>query len=210
MSKYNSLVSRVSSQPSVRRRPNLPMRRWITHEEFEALMESGVFAPEERLELIAGELTRREPVNTSHAVAIRLVQIALERVLGEGYDVRPQLPLTLSEFDMPFPDIAVVAGSPRDYLSQHPTTALLVVEVSEASLKTDREVKGSLYAKAGIPEYWIVNLKERVVEVYREPAEDARAVYGASYRQWMVLGPNEQLSPLFAPDTTIAVEQLMP
>ncbi len=210
MNGYNPLVSRVSSQPSVRRRPNLPMRRWITHEEFEALIESGVFAPEERLELIAGELTRREPVNTSHAVAIRLVQIALERVLGEGYDVRPQLPLALSEFDMPFPDIAVVAGSPRDYLSQHPTTALLVVEVSEASLKTDREVKGSLYAKAGIPEYWIVNLKERVVEVYREPAEDARAVYGASYRQRMVLRPSEPVSPLFAPDATIAVEQLMP
>jgi Uma2 family endonuclease len=90
--------------------------------------------------------------------------------------LRIQLPLVLGEYDEPFPDIAVVSGSPRDYLSLHPTTALLVVEVSEASLKTDREVKGSLYAKAGIPEYWIVNLKERVVEVYREPAKDARAV----------------------------------
>jgi Uma2 family endonuclease len=149
-------------------------------------------------------------VNTSHAVAIRLVQIALERILREGYDVRPQLPLTLGEFDMPFPDIAVVPGSPRDYLNQHPTMALLVVEVSEASLKTDREIKGSLYASAGIPEYWIVNLKERVVEVYREPAEDARAVYGVSYRQRAVLSVDERLSPLFAPDTTIAVEQLIP
>jgi Uma2 family endonuclease len=94
--------------------------------------------------------------------------------------VRIQLPLALSEYDEPFPDLAVVSGSPRDYLAQHPTSALLVVEVSEASLKTDREVKGSLYASAGIPEYWILNLRERVLEVYREPTADARAVYGAA------------------------------
>jgi Uma2 family endonuclease len=186
------------------------MRRWITRAEFEALMEAEVFPREERLELLAGELTRREPVNTAHAVAVRLVQIALEQVLGAGYDVRPQLPLALSEFDMPFPDIAVVSGSPRDYLSQHPTSALLVVEVSEASLKTDREVKGSLYASAGIPEYWILNLRERVLEVYREPTADARAVYGAAYRQQRIYTTGEPVSPLCAPDATLAVEQLMP
>jgi Uma2 family endonuclease len=186
------------------------MRRWITRAEFEALMEAGVFPREERLELLAGELTRREAVNTAHAVAVRLVQIALEQVLGAGYDVRPQLPLALSEFDMPFPDIAVVPGSPRDYLAQHPTIALLVVEVSEASLKTDRTVKGSLYASAGIPEYWILNLRERVLEVYREPAADARAVYGAAYRQQRIYTTGEPVSPLCAPDATLAVEQLMP
>jgi Uma2 family endonuclease len=186
------------------------MRRWITRAEFEALMEAGVFPREERLELLAGELTRREAVNTAHAVAVRLVQIALEQVLGAGYDVRPQLPLALSEFDMPFPDIAVVPGSPRDYLAQHPTSALLVVEVSEASLKTDRTVKGSLYASAGIPEYWILNLRERVLEVYCEPAADARAVYGAAYRQQRIYTTGEPVSPLCAPDATLAVEQLMP
>jgi len=197
-------------KPKIRRRPNLPLRRWITHKEFVALVESGVFAPEERLELLAGELTRREPVNTAHAVAVRLVQMALESVRKEGYDVRPQLPLVLSEYDMPFPDIAVVAGSPRDYLSQHPASALLVVEVSDASLQTDREVKGSLYASAGIPEYWIVNLRERVLEVYREPAADTRTVYGAAYRQRMVLQAEEQISPLFAPEATLQVAQLLP
>jgi len=81
--------------------------------------------------------------------------------------------------------------------------------VSEASLKTDREVKGSLYASAGIPEYWILNLRERVLEVYREPAADARAVYGAAYRQRQVYAAGEQASPLFAPDATLAVEQLL-
>jgi len=103
-----------------------------------------------------------------------------------------------------------VSGSPRDYLAQHPTSALLVVEVSEASLKTDREVKGSLYASAGIPEYWILNLRERVLEVYREPAADARAVYGAAYQWRRVCGVGEQVSPLAAPEAKLEVAALLP
>jgi Uma2 family endonuclease len=203
-------MSRALSKPKVRRRPSLPLRRWITRTEFEALMEAGVFPREERLELLAGELTRREPVNTAHAVAVVLVSEALQQVLPKNLHLRTQLPLALSDYDEPFPDLAVVSGSPRDYLSQHPTSALLVVEVSEASLKTDREVKGSLYASAGIPEYWILNLRERVLEVYREPAADARAVYGAAYRQQRIYTTGEPVSPLCAPDATLAVEQLMP
>jgi len=203
-------MPRMMGAPKVRRRPNLPLKRWITRAEFEALLESGVFAPEERLELLAGELTRREPVGTQHAVAVRLVQIALERILPEGYDVRPQLPLALGEYDEPFPDIAVVAGSPRDYLQEHPTTAVLVVEIAETSLRTDRDIKGSLYAQAGIPEYWLLNLKERVLEVYRDPAPDPKAIYGAHYRQKQILSPGATVAPLFQPTTPIAVESLLP
>ena len=198
-------------------------------------MEAEVFPREERLELLAGELTRREPVSPRAAAAICLMYEALTEILppslrfpplregnrahqpcpsritnNGGYDVRPQLPLALSEFDMPFPDLAVVSGSPRDYLAQHPTIALLVVEVSEASLKTDREVKGSLYASAGIPEYWIVNLREPVLEVYREPTADARTVYGAAYRWRQVYAASEPVSPLCAPDAMLAVEKLLP
>jgi Uma2 family endonuclease len=186
------------------------MRRWITRAEFEALMEAGVFPREERLELLAGELTRREPISPRAAAATCLAYEAIARLTGKGYEVRTQLPLALSDYDEPFPDLAVVSDSPRDYLAQHPTSALLVVEVSEASLKTDREVKGSLYASVGIPEYWILNLRERVLEVYREPAADARAVYGAAYRQRQTLSASEQASPLFAPDTRLAVQNLLP
>lgn len=114
-------------------------------------MQLGVFAPDERLELLAGELTRRESVGTLHAVAVTLLSELLSRLLPSGMPLRVQLPLALGEYDEPFPEVAVVAGSPRDYLQQHPSTAALVVEVAEASLKTDREVKGSLYASAGSP-----------------------------------------------------------
>ncbi len=203
-------MSRTLNAPQVRRRPNLPLKRWITRAEFEALMESGVFAPEDRLELIAGELVRREPVGPAHATAVRLVQIALERVIGAGYDVRPQLPLVLGEYDEPFPDIAVVLGSPRDYLQDHPTAALLIVEIAETSVRTDRDTKGSLYASANIPEYWILNLKQRTLEVYREPAPDEKAVYGASYQQRQVLKAGDSVQPLFLPNAAIAVSSLLP
>lgn len=138
------------------------------------------------------------------------MQIALESIRKEGYDVRPQLPRVSSEFDMPFPNMAVVAGSPRDHLHQHPTDTLLIAEGSDTFLKTDREVKGRLYASAGIPEYWIVNLRERELEVYREPAAETRAMYGAPYRQRLILQVDEQISPLFAPEATLQAAQLLP
>ncbi|MCS6918729.1 MAG: Uma2 family endonuclease [Fimbriimonadales bacterium] len=203
-------MSRMLNAPKLRRRPNLPLKRWITRAEFEALMESGVFAPEDRLELIAGELVSRETVKPAYATAVTLAHLALKRVFGTGYDVRPQLPLALSEYDEPLPDIAVVQGSPRDYLKEHPTTALLVVEIAETSLRTDRETKGSLYAHAGIPEYWILNLKQRTLEVYREPAPDPNAVYGAAYQQRRTLKASDSVQPLSLPDASIAVASLMP
>ncbi|MFN7019096.1 MAG: Uma2 family endonuclease, partial [Fimbriimonadales bacterium] len=149
-------------------------------------------------------------VGPQHAVAVALISETLTRLTLENTHVRVQLPLTLGEYDEPFPDIAVVAGSPRDYLTNHPTTALLVVEVAEASLRTDREIKGSLYAHAGVPEYWIVNLKARVVEVYREPVSDDKAIYGASYRHRQVLAVGEVIHPLCCAEASVAVERLLP
>ncbi len=203
-------MPRTVGAPKVRRRPNLPLKRWITRAEFEALMASGVFAPEERLELLAGELIRREPVGTQHAVAVTLVSELLTRLTPQNLHVRVQLPLALGEYDEPFPDIAVVAGSPRDYLQEHPTTAVLVVEIAETSLRTDRDIKGSLYAQAGIPEYWLLNLKERVLEVYRDPAPDPKAIYGAHYQHKQVLTVSEAVQPLFQPSAPIEVQNLLP
>ncbi|MDW8106368.1 MAG: Uma2 family endonuclease [Armatimonadota bacterium] len=147
---------------------------------------------------------------TLHAVAVALLSELLSRILPSEMHLRVQLPLALGEYDEPFPDVAVVVGNPRDYLQQHPSTAALVVEVAEASLKADREVKGSLYASASIPEYWIVNLRERVVEVHRKPTPDRRAVYGMAYRVQMVLSVGDTVSPLFAPSAAIPIADLLP
>ncbi len=107
----------------------------------------------------------------------------------------------------PEPDLAVLRGSPRDWLADHPSTAALVVEIAETSLRFDRVVKGRVYAAAGIADYWIVNLRDRVVEVYREPIRGTRR---ARYASAHLAHPGETLTPLAAPDARIAVDELLP
>ena len=107
----------------------------------------------------------------------------------------------------PEPDLAVLRGSARDWLADHPSTAALVVEIAETSLRFDRVVKGRVYAAAGIADYWIANLRDRVVEVYRQPIRGTRR---ARYASAHVAHPGETLTPLAAPDARIAVDELLP
>ncbi len=159
------------------------VRRPMSREEFERAAEVGLFAPEERLELIGGEVLRKvSPQGTAHATATQLVEDALRGRFREHHVVRVQLPLALGPRDEPEPDIAVVPGSARDYEKAHPSQAVLVVEVADTTLMLDRTTKASLYAKAGVPEYWIVNLRDRVVEVHLEPAPMAEQPFGYHYR----------------------------
>jgi Uma2 family endonuclease len=183
-------------------------RRW-TREEYERLAETGIFHPEERVELIDGELVLMTPQKSVHATAVRLVEDALRIAFGSGYDVRAQLPLALDPDSEPEPDVAVVAGAPRDYRDAHPATALLVVEVADTTLTFDRERKGSLYARAGIAEYWIVNLADRLLEVYRDPAPAPSAQYGWSYRVTQRLSPSDSVNPLATSQARIAVSDLL-
>jgi len=124
-------------------------RRW-TRIEYDRLIDKGIFQPGERLELLAGQLVVRDPQGTPHATGIRLVTRALREVFDEDrWIVDMQLPVALDEESEPEPDVAVIAGDPRDFLPSHPAQPVLVVEVAEASLTFDREEKGSLYARAG-------------------------------------------------------------
>jgi Uma2 family endonuclease len=135
-----------------------------------------------------------------------LVQRALEKAFGANHVVRVQGPLDLGERSQPEPDVAVVAGSPRDY-RDHPTSALLVVEISDTTLEFDRERKARLYAKAGLVEYWVVNLVDRVLEVHRSPATDAQA---PRYGEIKSVAAGEMVSPVAAPTAAIAVSDLLP
>ena len=184
-------------------------RRW-TRVEYDRLIEKGVFQPGERLELLAGELAVREPQGTPHTTGIRLVAQALRAAFGQGWIVEPQLPVALDDESEPEPDVAVIAGTPRDYLASHPERPVLVVEVAESSLALDRTRKGSLYARARLPEYWIVNLNRRVLEVYRDPGPDASAPHGWAYRSTQRLRAADHVTPLAAPAARIAVADLLP
>ena len=137
--------------------------RW-SRAEYDRAIEAGVFGPDARLELIEGAILAMGPQGSEHFTGIELVVDALRVAFGAGYRVRTQGPLAAGEDSEPEPDVAVVAGDARSYRDAHPTSALLVVEVSDHSLHRDRTVKQRLYARCGIPEYWILALPERRLE----------------------------------------------
>ncbi len=174
-----------------------------TREEYDRLVAAGAFHPMARLQLIRGEIVEMAPQSAGHATAVRRLQKALEGAFGDGYEVRPQLPLALSDESEPEPDVAVVEGSLEDFRRQHPTRAVLVVEVADSTLGFDRERKQTMYAAAGVPEYWILNLVDEVLEVYREPRESG---YAAAQR----LEPNDRISPLAARGQHLPVRNLLP
>ncbi len=178
----------------------IEMRRW-TRAEYDRMIAAGMFAPGEHVELVEGEILRMTPQGSAHATAVQLVHDALRLAFGPDFSVRQQLPVALAPDSEPEPDLAVVPGKPQKYWHAHPSTALLIVEISDATLEHDRGRKGQLYARAGIQEYWIVNLIDRCVEVYREPCQGC-------YRSRRQFVPSESLAPLAAQDARIPVADL--
>lgn len=184
-------------------------RRW-TRVEYDRLIEKGMFQPGERLELLAGNLVVREPQGDPHTLAVELVNEALRTAFGPEWRVRVQLPIALDEESEPEPDVSVAPGRVRDSTEAKPSRLALVLEIAESSLALDREHKGGLYARARVPEYWIVNLVDRVLEVYRDPRPDATASYGWAYRSVQSLSAEEYVSPLAAPTARVPVADLLP
>ena len=129
--------------------PIIRTRRW-TRREYDRLIELGVLHEDEPIELLAGRLVVREPQRTPHATATQLAAEALRTAFGAGWSVRVQLPIALDDASEPEPDVAVVRGAPRDYLREHPSAPVLVVEIAHDSLRADRTLKARLYARAGI------------------------------------------------------------
>lgn len=184
------------------------VRRW-SREEYERMVDGGIFAPGERAELVDGEVLAMTPQGSAHATALLLAEEALRSAFGVGSHVRVQLPLALDPSSEPEPDLTVVAGSPRDYRDTHPTSAVLVVEISDTTLTYDREQKGSLYARAGLSDYWILSLPDRTLEVYRDPYPVSQARYGWGYRTIQQCNAGDHISPLAAA-ARIAVADLLP
>ncbi len=176
--------------------------RW-TREEYERMAAAGCFGPSQRVELIEGVVYDMPPQSPFHASAVTGAYETLRPVFSTGYTLRVQMPLTLDEISAPEPDVAVVVGSRHDYQITHPRTAVLVVEIADASLPHDRNRKALLYARAGIPEYWIVDLARRGLEVYREPSAEG-------YSSRTVLRAGATVSPLARLEAKIAVTSLLP
>lgn len=174
-----------------------------TRNEYDRMVEVGVLGPSDKVELIFGEIRGMSPQKGPHFTGIRKVQEALRVAFGSGYEIRAQGPLALCEDSEPEPDVAVVLGGFEDYRDAHPETALLVVEIADTTLSFDRGAKKHLYAQARIPEYWIVNLKDRELEVFREPGD-------GEYRLHQRLIGSATVAPLAAPHTRLMVSDLLP
>lgn len=185
----------------------LTARRW-KRIEYDRLVDLGVFE-DEPLELIGGQLIVAEPKGAYHSSAVTAVDYALRAALPPGWIVRNQQPVSLDEESEPEPDLVVVPGRPGDYRHAHPVHPALAIEVAHSSLHFDRRDKGSLYARAGIEDYWIVNLVDRVLEIYRDPVSDPSAVYGWRYQSVTTLAPPASAVPLAFASSRIAVADLL-
>jgi len=134
-----------------------------------ALAEEGLIAPDDRVELLNGVIVSMPPQSPLHASGVMRTERVLRGALPGGISLRVQMPFIAGVKSVPEPDVAVVAGDESDYIDRHPSTALLVVEVAVSTLGQDRLTKASIYASAGVLDYWIVNLREECVETYSLP-----------------------------------------
>ncbi|HEV8641442.1 MAG TPA: Uma2 family endonuclease [Methylomirabilota bacterium] len=174
------------------------------------MVKKGAFDSHDRVELLDGLLVIKEPQGNVHAAAVAAAHRALERAFGARYHVRVGSPVALDDTSEPEPDLAVVAGRPWDYRRGHPSKPVLAVEVAETSLAKDRLWKGGLYARAGIADYWIVNLVDEVLEVYRQPVPEPSRRFGWKYASVRLFKRNAVVSPLAAPRARIRVADLLP
>ncbi|HTO12564.1 MAG TPA: Uma2 family endonuclease [Candidatus Binatia bacterium] len=184
-------------------------RRW-TRKEYRRLGELGILPEDEPVELLDGHLIVAEPKGAPHATIVALTATVFRRAFGDGWLVRQQDPIALDDASEPEPDVVVVPGGLLDYFDDHPARPVLVVEVAETSLYYDRSHKGSAYARAGLPDYWIVNLVDWRVEVYRRPAEDRTAELGWRYLDVALFAPGATIVPLARSDIDIAVSDILP
>jgi Uma2 family endonuclease len=178
----------------------------VTRERYWRLVETGVIGPDDRVELLDGVIVAMSPQNPPHAsVVAKLVDRLFNATIDAGMSLRIQMPLELGELSVPEPDLALVPGRPEDYAVAHPASASLVIEVADTTVLQDRLTKGPMYAAAGIAEYWLVNLRARTVEVYRDPIPEQRR-----YATTLTARRDDRVTLAAIPAITIAVAEILP
>lgn len=177
----------------------------MTSERYLRLVDEGVLGPDDRVELLEGVIVAMAPHSPRHAAGIQYAtEVLLQAVAGRA-TLRCQLALVAGAASVPEPDIAILPGNRSDYAQAHPRTALLVVEVAESSLPQDRLTKSAIYAAAGIPEYWIANLRDDRLEVSRNPVPGERR-----YAENVLAFRGDTLELTALPGVRVAVGDLLP
>lgn len=181
----------------------MPRKRW-TRDECRRLMNLGLLEGG-KYELIEGEIIPKVGQNELHIFVLMQVLLKLIEIFGRDY-VRPPAPIAISDYNEPEPDVSGVARPLREYLdagTPEPQDVRLLVEVSDSTLRGDISVKAALYGRAGIPEYWVVNINARAVEVFRQPTAEG-------YASVATVTGNEAIRPLAAPEAEVHVADLLP
>jgi Uma2 family endonuclease len=148
-----------------------PRRHRITVDEYHRMAESGSFAPDARVELIDGEIIDMPPIGSAHAGTVDQLGALLHRAVGDRAIVRCQSPIQIGDYSEPQPDLALLASRKSFYKDGHPTEheTLLVIEVSDSTLDDDLQRKMTLYSRQGINEYWVVDIVNHRLHVFRNP-----------------------------------------
>lgn len=181
------------------------LKRW-TVRDYHRMSEVGILPPSERTELLSGHITLMAAKGTPHVTALRLLATTLDTLLAnEPVFVITQDPIQLDDFSEPEPDLVLVQGTIQDYVEHHPRPdqVYLVVEVADSTLKQDCEVKDKLYAQAGITDYWVLDLNNRQLHIYREPTS-------IGYTRHLILTEPNQASPSAFPTITLSLTQILP
>ena len=181
--------------------------RRFTNAEYHAMDDAGVFAPDERVQLVAGEIVVMSPMGSRHAAAVNWTTgafYASERLAGRAI-VWVQCPLVIPDFSEPEPDLALLHLRDDRYALAHPRPEdiLLLIEVADSTLAYDRRVKLPIYAAAGIPESWLMNLRDDVIEAHTDPAPDG-------YRTARSYRPGDFIAPVAFPELSVAVSEIIP
>lgn len=179
--------------------------RRFTVDDYHRMAEAGILEPDERVELIEGEIVAMAAIGSRHAGCVNTLNRLLARAVDERALVAVQNPVRLSELSEPEPDIALLRPRPDHYAEAHPgpRDVLLIIEVAETTLDFDREVKAALYAGAGVPEVWLVDLPGDRVEVHREPGP-------TGYRDVTSHGRSTVLRPGALPEIEVSVDAVLP
>ena len=178
--------------------------RLLTVHEYHLIAEVGILDEDERVELLGGQIVKMAAKGTAHGAGVKRTEKLLENRLGNRVLVRLQDPVRLNNYSEPEPDIAVVVPDPLYYEDHHPTPSqvYLIIEVADRTLRNDLGIKATIYAQSGIADYWVLDVNNRQLHVFREPSQDG-------YQSIAVLGDDASIYPLQFPDISFAVRDML-
>lgn len=180
-------------------------RRYFTVDEYSRMSEAGIFSPDDRVELIGGEIVKMSPIGSLHAACVdRIVNTSLVQLAGRGVIIRVQSPIVLDDYSEPQPDVTLLRARSDFYAQGHPKPAdvLLLIEVADSLVGIDRDVKIPLYAQSGIPEVVVVALPEETVEFHAEPV-------GGQYQRVEILRRGDHLESVTIPNFRLSVDDIL-